>query len=222
MLSRSHSPQCTACLSPYRHRNLHTDTSSEQRLSPFETECLPRLWRETLLKNPLFCEHVVHSWMGRLARRRALHKTTTNKLPDSASTSTQFVSREGERLLFFLNNLVEGVEQKEQVFDKRDQLISFAASQGWLSGWGPRWWGRRKEAMAALNLLSESLIEQFIVQLDMEDVHERELFLIVWKHFVLSLVTSLQAVLRKRSRSCLSLSTESSLSESTSETSSQA
>lgn len=28
--------------------------------------------------------------------------------------------------------------------------------------------------MAALNLLSESLIEQFIVQLDMEDVHERE------------------------------------------------
>ncbi|GMR36852.1 hypothetical protein PMAYCL1PPCAC_07047, partial [Pristionchus mayeri] len=177
--------QCTACLSPYRHRNLHSDSSTEQRLSPFETECLPRLWRETLLKNPLFCEHVVHSWMGRLGRRRALHKNPSPP-PDS-----QFVSREGERLLFFLNNIVDGVEQKEQVFDKRDQLTSFAASQGWLSGWGPRWWGRKKEALGALNLLSEALVEQFIVQLDMEDVHERELFLIVWKHFVLSLVSSL-------------------------------
>ncbi|GMT14991.1 hypothetical protein PFISCL1PPCAC_6288, partial [Pristionchus fissidentatus] len=217
-MMRSHSPQCTACLSPYRHRNLHSD-SSEQRLSPFETECLPRLWRETMLKNPLFCEHVVHSWMTRLAKRRALHKTTSSRSPDP-STDADFVSREGGRLCLFLNALAEGIEQKEQVFDKRDILISFAGSQGWLTGWGPRWWGRRKESMGALMLLSESLVEQFIVQLDMEDVHQRELFLIVWKHFILSLVSSLQQVLRKRSRSCLSLSTES-CSSSQSETSSQ-
>lgn len=36
--------------------------------------------------------------------------------------------------------------------------------------------------------LAESLIEQFCAHLDLEDVHEREMRVIVWKHFILALV----------------------------------
>ncbi|VDL70608.1 unnamed protein product [Nippostrongylus brasiliensis] len=39
--------------------------------------------------------------------------------------------------------------------------------------------------------LAESLIEQYSVNLELEDVHEREMRVIIWKHFIFALLQHL-------------------------------
>ncbi|KAK6737086.1 hypothetical protein RB195_019651 [Necator americanus] len=186
-MTRQHGGRCFICLSPYWHRNLHNEKMKEKLkiMSAYELDILPSLWRNVLFKNAHFCEHVCHSWLNR--SKRATGQTNDElRMPEGADYD--LIQKEAVRLEEMLDGLIDGIRRRAQITDNKDYLMIFVRKRGGRKQrvtWLPS--GQRKIRGTWFGL-AESLIEQYSANLELEDVHEREIRVIVWKHFILALL----------------------------------
>ncbi|XGW12689.1 hypothetical protein V3C99_013392 [Haemonchus contortus] len=186
-MSSQHGGCCFICLSTYWHRNLHNEKMKDKLkiMSAYELDILPLLWRNVLFKNAHFCEHVCHSWLNRSKRTMVLTGSGVSKLE---GTDYDLVQKEALRLEEMLDGLIDGMKRRAQITENKEHLLVFARKSGgrkqrvtWLPSGQQKirgtWFG-----------LAESLIEQYSVNLELEDVHEREMRVIIWKHFIFALL----------------------------------
>ncbi|VDM66404.1 unnamed protein product [Strongylus vulgaris] len=95
------------------------------------------------------------------------------------------------RLEEMLDGVMDGIKRRAQIIDNKDYLLIFARKSGGRKQrvtWVPS--GQRKIRGTWFGL-AESLIEQYSANLEMEDVHEREMRVIIWKHFIFALLQHL-------------------------------
>ncbi|KJH47264.1 hypothetical protein DICVIV_06665 [Dictyocaulus viviparus] len=181
---------CFICLSTYWHRNLHDDKTIDKLkvMTSYELDVLPLLWHNVLFRNARFCEHVCYSWLRRSKRPMIL---SSNGVNATEFTDYNLVQEEALQLEELLDGLIRGIKRRAQIIDSKEHLLIFAQrSNGrkqritWLPNGQQKiygtWFG-----------LAESLIEQYTVNLEHEDVHEREMRVIIWKHFIFSLLQHL-------------------------------
>ncbi|EYC07476.1 hypothetical protein Y032_0070g453 [Ancylostoma ceylanicum] len=189
-MTRQHGGRCFICLSPYWHRNLHNEKMVDKLkiMSAYELDILPLLWRNVLFKNAHFCEHVCHSWLNRSKRAMALSGTG---LPMSEVADYDLIQKEALRLEEMLDGLIDGIRRRAQITDNKEYLLIFARKSGGRKQrvtWLPS--GQRKIRGTWFGL-AESLIEQYSANLELEDVHEREMRVIIWKHFIFAMLQHL-------------------------------
>ncbi|EYC07477.1 hypothetical protein Y032_0070g453 [Ancylostoma ceylanicum] len=157
-------------------------------MSAYELDILPLLWRNVLFKNAHFCEHVCHSWLNRSKRAMALSGTG---LPMSEVADYDLIQKEALRLEEMLDGLIDGIRRRAQITDNKEYLLIFARKSGGRKQrvtWLPS--GQRKIRGTWFGL-AESLIEQYSANLELEDVHEREMRVIIWKHFIFAMLQHL-------------------------------
>ncbi|KAK6018315.1 hypothetical protein OSTOST_16109 [Ostertagia ostertagi] len=132
-----------------------------------------------LFKNAHFCGHVCHSWLNR--SKRALVLTSNGVTRKAEITDYELVQKEALRLEEMLDGLIDGMKRRAQITENKEHLLVFARKSGgrkkrvtWLPSSQQKirgtWFG-----------LAQSLIEQYSVNLELEDVHEREMRVIIWK-----------------------------------------
>ncbi|KAK6049804.1 hypothetical protein COOONC_12691 [Cooperia oncophora] len=161
-------------------------------MSAYELDVLPLLWRNVLFKNAHFCEHVCHSWLNRSKRPMVPSGNGMSKAELFREvTDYELVQKEALRLEEMLDGLIDGMKRRAQITENKEHLLIFARKSGgrkqrvtWLPSGQQKirgtWFG-----------LAESLIEQYSVNLELEDVHEREMRVIIWKHFIFALLQHL-------------------------------
>ncbi|CAD6196918.1 unnamed protein product [Caenorhabditis auriculariae] len=201
---RKHSPKngaCFVCLSPYWHRNLHNEllVDKVKVMSAYELDTLPLLWRNVMFKNTHFCEHVCHSW---LSRSMWLKKLNTNRSYKPAeSMDFEFLRKEALRLENMMDEVMAMLKRRQQISDCREYLLIFAnrtySKKNQLT-WQP---SKGQNIVGSWYGLAEALIEQYCSYLDLEDVHEREQRLLIWKHYAIALTHHL-VDLNTNSRKC--------------------
>lgn len=113
---------------------------------------------------------------------------TAGIFPDCAPS---LICKKNEPEIISETTLTDHPLSAENHFTFQEHLLVFARKSGgrkqrvtWLPSGQQKirgtWFG-----------LAESLIEQYSVNLELEDVHEREMRVIIWKHFIFALLQHL-------------------------------
>ncbi|VDO82981.1 unnamed protein product [Heligmosomoides polygyrus] len=161
-MSSSHGGCCFICLSPYWHRNLHNEKMKD-KLKIMSAYELDIL--PLLWRNILFknAHFCEHVCHSWLNRSKRPMVSTSNGMLKPAENHFTFQ----EHLLVFAR----------KSGGRKQRVTWLPSGQQKIRG---TWFG-----------LAESLIEQYSVNLELEDVHEREMRVIIWKHFIFALLQHL-------------------------------
>ncbi|CAJ0569654.1 unnamed protein product, partial [Mesorhabditis spiculigera] len=146
-------------------------------------ELLPELWKNVIQRNPNFCDHVCHAWLARSLRLM--------ELQNGHMSSREGIEKNNEQIP---ESSFIGVYTTKSYGNKKKRAGLFKQASVSIKKVGKVTWkpsGQRKITGTWFGL-AESLIEQYNAHImDVEEVHEREMKLIVWKHFILALAQCL-------------------------------